>query len=97
MADVWEYYAATLDADRKANEGELKQAGLDTAKMQNYSANTLVVPLNKLGLDGWELVHMQPVVVGGNGDIAGFAGAGAAGRIWTHSYFCVFKRLKTPR
>lgn len=46
--------------------------------------------LDKLGEEGWELIHMEPVArVGGKGDILF-----PAGPHWTNRYFCVFKRLK---
>ena len=47
--------------------------------------------LDAYGKDGWELVHMQPVVVGKNADVLAIdSGRGMAS--WTSSYFCVFKR-----
>jgi len=46
--------------------------------------------LNKLGEEGWELVHMEPVAkVGNKGDVL----IGPNYR-WSNIYFCVFKRRK---
>jgi hypothetical protein len=49
--------------------------------------------LNKLGEDGWELVHMEPVsAVGSNGDVGFQHGGSASFTTWSNVYFCVFKR-----
>lgn len=54
---------------------------------------SLMPQLNALGEDGWDLMHIQPVVVGKNADVALFDSNNTT-RNWTSSYFCVFKREK---
>jgi hypothetical protein len=48
----------------------------------------------KLGAEGWELVHMEPVGgVGKKGDVSFIRGYGSM-TVWSNAYFCVFKRRK---
>ena len=47
--------------------------------------------LDKLGDQGWELVHMEPVAkVGSKGDVM----VGGESSNWSNAYFCVLKRRK---
>jgi hypothetical protein len=47
----------------------------------------MIPQLNKLGKEGWELVHMEPVPrVGGKEDVQFDQYS------WSNTYFCVFKR-----
>jgi hypothetical protein len=56
-----------------------------------YAVEAIIPRLDELGTQGWELVQMQPVIVGNNGDIrVGFADISH----WTHTYLCTFKRPK---
>jgi hypothetical protein len=55
-----------------------------------FTPETMIPRLNKWGEDGWELVHMEPVLIGSNHDINTYTGA----HIYTNVYFCVFKRPK---
>src|SRR5438046_2635800 len=95
MAEACEYFANVIQADAKQHENEMKQAGTWVKNIQQYSAVALTVPLNEIGSQGWELVHMEAVFVGENGDLAAFKGVGVLATHWTHSYFCVFKRRKS--
>jgi hypothetical protein len=52
-----------------------------------YAVEAALQRLDELGAQGWELVHMEPVDLGENGDIR------TGGGFWTNTYFCVFKRL----
>ena len=50
----------------------------------------MIPHLNMRGRDAWELVHMEPVVVGKNYDVCVTDGVGGA--TWSNIYFCAFKR-----
>jgi hypothetical protein len=52
----------------------------------------MVPELDSLGRDGWELVHMEPVIVGNNADVCIGSTEQTSVRPWTNTYFCVFKR-----
>jgi hypothetical protein len=52
-----------------------------------FAPESMVPDLNWWGEQGWELVHMQPVLVGHNGDVL----ISSEGR-YTNVYFCVLKR-----
>jgi hypothetical protein len=74
----WEYLTTFVSADSGDNSGDKPK----------YAPESMARILNQYGADGWELVHMQPVYVGKNNDVAL---PGASDR-WTNRYFCVFKR-----
>lgn len=98
MSETWEYCTTTVTAARSP-EGSAAAAriGFDDSHMPAYSAEWMIPALNWYGMRGWELVNMQPVVVGENGDVAAFRFSGVATGIWTHSYLCAFKRrLPSP-
>ena len=46
------------------------------------------------GQQGWELVSIQPVIVGGNGDILITDRTQGYNGRWTSTYLCTFKRPK---
>jgi hypothetical protein len=54
-----------------------------------FSPYATLPELNRLGQKGWELVSMQPVIVGKNHDILVHPNDMA---YWGNTYFCVFKR-----
>ena len=58
-------------------------------KIPAYAVEAILPRINELGEQGWELIQMQPVNVGDNGDIQ--VGGGSS---WTNMYLCAFKRLK---
>jgi hypothetical protein len=61
-----------------------------------YSPSALIPQLDAIGREGWELVSIQPVIMGKNGDIAiGITGT-SRGSAWTYQYLCTFKR-RLPR
>jgi hypothetical protein len=80
----WEYWSGILWSEslRKPKEGE--------EQLARYSPQRLIPALDAMGDEGWELVHMEPVVVGNNEDVLLLDNTG--NRAWTHAYFCVFKR-----
>jgi hypothetical protein len=54
-----------------------------------FAVESALKRIDELGAQGWELVHMEPVDLGENGDIR----IGGGQVLWTNTYFCVFKRL----
>jgi hypothetical protein len=90
--DKWEYLTTFIEANIKNKETQsfLKQRFPGRRKMPKFTPEAMMPELDKLGEEGWELIHMEPVArVGGKGDILF-----PAGPRWTNHYFCVFKRLK---
>ena len=89
----WEYLTTFIEANAQPKEKRefLRLRFPDRKRHPRYTPESMMPELDKLGAEGWELVHMEPVAqVGGKGDIL-FKGSGSH---WGHSYFCVFKRLK---
>ncbi len=88
----WEYITEFVWASAKDEEWEKyrQEIGISAAGVQKYSPITMIPELNFRGEGGWELVHMQPVVVGKNHDI-GFPGDV---NHWSSIYFCAWKRPK---
>ena len=94
MAPVqqWEYLTTFVEADA-AREVEFLSHLRDWKEgMPDFTPEALMPRLNSFGADGWELVHMQPVAVGRRADVLVQDGSG--NRVWSNTYFCVFKRLK---
>lgn len=86
----WEYYTTLMKA-----EAQYELQFLETLRdwkegIPQFTPEALIPRLNAMGEDGWELVQMQPVVVGTKADVM----ITAAGT-WTNTYFCVFKREKS--
>ena len=55
-----------------------------------YTPFAVLPQLEVYGQQGWELVAIQPVVVGKHGNVL-ITGAGTMGT-WTSQYLCTFKR-----
>ncbi len=88
----WEYLTTFIEANARSKERMdfLRRRFPGRKRFAPYAAESLMPELDKLGEEGWELVHMEPVAqVGGKGDVLF-----AAGTKWGRSYFCVFKRAK---
>lgn len=86
----WEYWTGFLWAyadDEKAKRDDWASG----ERLPKYSPQALIPDLDALGAQGWELVHMEPVVVGDNHDVLMLDTM----RTWTNSYFCVFKRPRS--
>lgn len=85
--EQWEYISTFLDAE--ASDEQTKnyiQQAFDK-KPKRHSPEAMIPDLNRLGADGWELVHMEPVPrVGGKEDVQ------FDHYSWSNTYFCVFKR-----
>ncbi|MBZ0297342.1 MAG: DUF4177 domain-containing protein [Anaerolineae bacterium] len=89
----WEYLTTFVEANARPKEKRefLKRRFPGKNKHPRYTPESMMPELDQLGAEGWELIHMEPVAqVGGKGDIL-FKGSGSR---WSHSYFCVFKRMK---
>lgn len=57
-------------------------------RFPRYAVQAALKRLDELGAQGWELVQMEPVDLGDNGDIR----IGGERSYWTNTYLCVFKR-----
>ena len=84
----WEYLTLVLEADKQGSAS--MEYTIEAEELASYSPQLLMTELNRLGAKGWELVHMQPVLVGKNEDVMMHEGGGV--RRWTNKYFCAFKR-----
>jgi hypothetical protein len=72
----------------------MKQTFPRWEKPPKYTPETMVPRLNLWGEAGWEIIHMEPVFVGNNGDIGFKSGGEASHFSWTNTYFVVMKRKR---
>jgi hypothetical protein len=88
--EKWEYLTCFLEARVKTKETkEFLEKRFNQKRPARYAPESMIPELNKLGDEGWELVHMEPVAaVGGKGDVRFDNGR------WSNHYFCVLKRRK---
>lgn len=88
----WEYLPIFLKAEARGKEMKAFLAEQDEVdKPRRFMPQAMIPELNRLGEDGWELIHMEPVAaVGRKGDVL-MDGIGVR---WSNTYFCVFKRVK---
>lgn len=88
--EKWEYLTTFVEANARTKETkEFIKQRFDVKKPARYAPEAMIPELNKLGEEGWELLHMEPVAaVGGKGDVRFDNG------YWSNTYFCVFKRRK---
>ena len=91
MRQRWEYLTTFIEADARREEDFLRQMRDWKEGMPPYAVEAVMPRMNALGEQGWELVHMQPVQVGGKGDVL-IQDSGSGVRVWSAHYFCVFKR-----
>lgn len=86
--EKWEYLSTFLEANAK--DKQAKQYIKDTfgKKAKRHSPESMIPELNKLGTEGWELIHMEPVPKVGGKENVQFDPYS-----WSNTYFCVFKRL----
>ncbi len=92
--EQWEYMTRFTYAhiDNDGAKEYLEQIFPNWQNPPKFAPQTMVPSLNSWGVEGWELVHMQPVMsVGKNGDV-GFSGGNGPAYHWSNVYFCVFKR-----
>lgn len=83
----WEYLTRFMEASASSKEiKEYIKQHFDK-KPRRHSPESMIPELNRLGDEGWELVHMEPVArVGGKEDVRFDSDN------WSSTYFCVFKR-----
>ena len=89
-AEQWEYLIVTLWANAEVCQDFLQQAW-PGQYFPKFAPQTLMPLLDDYGAQGWELVAMEPVIIGDNGDILK---GGHALSPWTNQYLCAFKRRK---
>lgn len=86
--EKWEYYTTFIEA--AMDEVDTMTEGMipvgDHAK---YSPYATMPELNRLGEKGWELISMEPVIIGRNEDVLIHPNNII---YWGRTYFCVFKR-----
>ena len=88
----WEYLTKFVEADVRNQALDMAYSELvDGENLPRYSPLAMIPELNRLGEKGWEVVHMQPVVIGKNHDVLMEEGGGM--KRWAMNYFCVFKRM----
>ena len=95
--EKWEYLTRFMIANKenwKADESieYYRKQGFSEFTPSKYSPQFMISILNRLGADGWELVHMEPVPEVGSNEDVGFPHGGANLTTWSNVYFCVFKR-----
>lgn len=95
--DKWEYRTQFMRANEDF-EGVKDYAKKKHSDIQpkRFSPILMSKALDELGEQGWELVHMEPIqMLGEQGDV-GFSrhAGGLMDRVWSNTYFCVFKRRK---
>ncbi|MEZ4671066.1 MAG: hypothetical protein R3E39_24440 [Anaerolineae bacterium] len=87
----WEYLSVFVEAESEPVMDYLQEIKTWKSGVPRNTPESMIPRLDAYGQEGWELVHMQPVVVGRNADVLVVdSGRGSAG--WTSTYFCVFKR-----
>jgi hypothetical protein len=88
--EQWEYLTLFLSA--KANNRETRTfiKTRFNKRPKRFSPESMIPQLDKLGAEGWEMLHMEPVArVGGKEDVLF-----DQDYRWSNTYFCVFKRRK---
>ncbi len=87
----WEYLTRFIEANLQNQEPNSPYSELvDAENLPKFSPLAMIPELNQLGEKGWELVHMEPVIIGKNHDVLILEGGGM--KRWATNYFCVFKR-----
>jgi hypothetical protein len=87
----WEYMTTTLKAEAQNEEAFLVQLKDWKDGIPKYTPEAMIPRLNAYGHDGWELISLQPILLGTKGDVL-VEDAGSGSRTWTNVYMCVFKR-----
>ncbi|MCO5183646.1 MAG: DUF4177 domain-containing protein [Anaerolineae bacterium] len=88
LINEWEYYTTFLEA-RMSETDTWSEAMIPDEDHPKYSPYAIMPELNRLGRKGWELVHIEPVIVGKNHDVLVHPNNMV---YWGNTYFCVFKR-----
>lgn len=86
--DTWEYFTTTFVANTELTPVPPTD-DIPPGHQPRYSVYSLIPQLNDFGARGWELLSLEPVQVGGNGDLRV---CDASSGHWTYTYFSTFKR-----
>lgn len=86
--DTWEYFTTTLATNDDRMPVPISD-DIPNVEHPKYSTFKLIPQLNHFGRKGWELVSIEPVQQGKNGDVRY---CDAASSLWTYTYFVSFKR-----
>jgi hypothetical protein len=87
----WEHHIEYISAEAYTSQMRDFLAPLYLGKkVPLYAVQATLPRINERGAQGWELVNIEPVQLGKNGDVHL---GGEAGH-WTYTYQCSFKRLK---
>lgn len=89
MSEKWEYRTQFLGADGEAVKDFLFKS-FPGQRHFKYTPLALIPELNRLGAEGWELVSLEPVMVGDKGDV--LIWIDSARSYWTATYLAAFKR-----
>ena len=89
--DTWEYYTTTLETHTERTPVPVSD-DIPPGPYPKYSLFTLIPQLNEFGNRGWELVTLEPVQIGKNGDTRL---CDASSAHWTYTYLAAFKRRKS--
>mgnify|MGYP000211829246 CR=1 FL=1 len=84
----WEYFTTTLSSSVEDTPIPVRD-DIPTGEHEKYSPYVLIPQLNHHGDQGWELVSIEPVSIGRNGDVVR---PDAHAAKWGRDYFCCFKR-----
>lgn len=87
----WEYLSVFVRAESEPVLDYLENNWSWKSGVPRNTPESMMPRLDAYGREGWELVHMQPVVVGNNADVM-VVDNGSGRQGWTSNYFCVFKR-----
>lgn len=86
--ETWEYFTTTLITNTERTPVPVSD-DIPLGDYPRYSVYTLIPQLNELGARGWELISLEPVQEGGNGDLRL---CDASSGQWTYTYFATLKR-----
>jgi len=91
--EKWEYWTEFISADieKEGTKAFLQQSLPNWKNPPKFTPETMIPRLNSWGEEGWELVHMEPVLIGKNVDVYFDHSANN----YSNIYFCVFKRRKS--
>ena len=94
--EKWEYFTQFVWADATSKDvKEYLKNRWPNFKPDAHAPEAMIPSLNNMGQNGWELVSMQPVFVGKNSDVILPEAGSGLNTLWTHIYFCAFKRRLT--
>lgn len=93
----WDYHFEYIETDvRQSPAREYLAQRYPDQNFPKYAISASLPRLLELGAHGWELIQMQPVELGKNGDhkILVSGGGDFTSSTWSNMYLCIFKRTK---